>query len=309
MVSRSYPRGRVSRADSESRPADREADDTLWIRAGRELGARWVLTGSFQRAGGAVRVTASLLDVPTGRAARTVKVDSDLTEIFPLQDRLGCTNSRPGCALLRARRRPSRCLGRGVVGAYEAQLTRCDQPAGGDVRVASDRAVSAVRARSSIWTPAMLKRTSSSAVAYRTKADYLAMGELRERAVASLRRGADVAARLDARAHRELRSGAAGHGVRTPKVHGASSVRWTSIQTMRASWAQWPGRFHRSSAVRRSGGHGYERALESAIPRLAWLRVATRALRRPAPRFLSSEAAARRAIALQQASLSGQEVF
>jgi serine/threonine protein kinase len=63
-------------------------DEARLVRAGRELGARWILSGSFQRVGDAVRVTASLLDTASSQIARTVKVDGRLPEIFALQDRL-----------------------------------------------------------------------------------------------------------------------------------------------------------------------------------------------------------------------------
>ena len=65
-----------------------ETDERLRLRAARTLGARWLLAGSFQRAGDAVRVTASLVDATTSLAARTMRVDGRLDEIFALQDRL-----------------------------------------------------------------------------------------------------------------------------------------------------------------------------------------------------------------------------
>ena len=112
------PRGRVSEL---ARTLGRQAGDpseALWIRVGHELGARWVLTGSFQRAADAVRVTAQLLDTATGHVERTIKVDGRMQEIFVLQDRL----VRDLADLLRAVIRPTgpATLETGVVGAYEA---------------------------------------------------------------------------------------------------------------------------------------------------------------------------------------------
>ena len=55
---------------------------------GRELGVRWVLTGGYQRLGRQLRITAALVDVATGRVARTVKADGSVDELFDLQDRI-----------------------------------------------------------------------------------------------------------------------------------------------------------------------------------------------------------------------------
>ena len=59
------PRGRVSELVRTIARERGDQNERFWIRVGRELGARWVLTGSFQRAAAAVRVTAYLLDAAT----------------------------------------------------------------------------------------------------------------------------------------------------------------------------------------------------------------------------------------------------
>ena len=98
------PRGRVSELARTLERQGGDRSEALWIRAGRELGARWVLTGSFQRAADAVRVTAHLLDMATAHAERTIKVDGRMQEIFVLQDRL----VRDLADVLRARHPPDR---------------------------------------------------------------------------------------------------------------------------------------------------------------------------------------------------------
>jgi len=55
---------------------------------GEALRARWVVTGSFQRAGNRVRITPRLLDVSSGQALATGKVDGSWEDIFELQDRV-----------------------------------------------------------------------------------------------------------------------------------------------------------------------------------------------------------------------------
>jgi len=55
---------------------------------GEALQVRWVVTGSFQRAGNRVRITPRLLDVSTGEVLATGKVDGSWEDIFELQDRV-----------------------------------------------------------------------------------------------------------------------------------------------------------------------------------------------------------------------------
>jgi serine/threonine protein kinase/tetratricopeptide (TPR) repeat protein len=66
--------------------ADGRMPDALEV--GRLLGCRWVLSGSFQRAGGAVRITTTLIEVATGDVSAAEKLDGSIDGIFDLQDRL-----------------------------------------------------------------------------------------------------------------------------------------------------------------------------------------------------------------------------
>jgi serine/threonine protein kinase/tetratricopeptide (TPR) repeat protein len=68
---------------------DGRAPDALDV--GRLLGCRWVLSGSFQRAGGAVRITTTLTEVATGELSAAEKLDGSIDGIFDLQDRLSRT--------------------------------------------------------------------------------------------------------------------------------------------------------------------------------------------------------------------------
>ena len=88
-----------------------ELDDSAVTVLGRELGARWVLTGGYQRLGARLRITARLVDTASSVVARTVKVDGTLDEIFALQDRIAnelTTNMRSSTTA----RRGSRAAGR-----------------------------------------------------------------------------------------------------------------------------------------------------------------------------------------------------
>lgn len=65
-----------------------EVTDTPTVRAGRALGARWVVEGGFQRLGNRLRLTARILDMETTTVEHAVTVDGLLSEFFDLQDRL-----------------------------------------------------------------------------------------------------------------------------------------------------------------------------------------------------------------------------
>ncbi|HEX7954187.1 MAG TPA: tetratricopeptide repeat protein, partial [Burkholderiales bacterium] len=55
---------------------------------GKELGVRYVLEGSVQKAGGRVRITVQLIDVTSGAHVWADRVDGTLEDVFELQDRI-----------------------------------------------------------------------------------------------------------------------------------------------------------------------------------------------------------------------------
>jgi tetratricopeptide (TPR) repeat protein/TolB-like protein len=63
-------------------------DDRFAIEIGRGLGARWIISGGYQRFGEQLRITARFVEVDTGVVLRNVKIDGPLTDIFGLQDRI-----------------------------------------------------------------------------------------------------------------------------------------------------------------------------------------------------------------------------
>jgi len=85
-------------------------------RISRELGVRYVLEGSVRKAGHRIRVTGQLIDASTDAHIWADKFDSDLEDIFDLQDRL--TSSVIGAIspqleraeIDRARRKPTESL-------------------------------------------------------------------------------------------------------------------------------------------------------------------------------------------------------
>src|SRR5437667_5346875 len=55
---------------------------------GRELGVRYVLEGSVRKAGGRVRITAQLIDAPSGTHLWAEHFDGSLEDVFELQDKV-----------------------------------------------------------------------------------------------------------------------------------------------------------------------------------------------------------------------------
>jgi adenylate cyclase len=55
---------------------------------GRELGVRYILEGSLRKAGNRIRVTAQLIEAETGNHVWAERYDSDLTDIFAVQDEI-----------------------------------------------------------------------------------------------------------------------------------------------------------------------------------------------------------------------------
>jgi len=58
------------------------------VALGREVGARWLVLGSFQRAGGRLRILPRVLEVSTGDETPIAKADGSWEEVFELQDRV-----------------------------------------------------------------------------------------------------------------------------------------------------------------------------------------------------------------------------
>jgi serine/threonine-protein kinase len=77
------------------------------VKLGNRLQAKWVATGSFQRAGNRIRVTTRLVDVPAGETVPIEKDDGVWDDLFDVQDRVvaalvhaldvggGATEARP----------------------------------------------------------------------------------------------------------------------------------------------------------------------------------------------------------------------
>lgn len=58
------------------------------IELGEELGARWLVLGSYQRAGERLRILPRVVKVATGEEATAAKIDGSWEDVFALQDRV-----------------------------------------------------------------------------------------------------------------------------------------------------------------------------------------------------------------------------
>jgi serine/threonine protein kinase/tetratricopeptide (TPR) repeat protein len=65
-----------------------DTDTSFATQVGREIGARWIIGGGYQRLGEMVRITARFVDVESGEVMKTVKIDGQIDQIFELQDKI-----------------------------------------------------------------------------------------------------------------------------------------------------------------------------------------------------------------------------
>ena len=275
-----------------------EAD--LAARIGLELDARWVVSGGLQRVGETVRVTARLTEPATGAVLRTVKLDGTMAGLFSLQDRVvgeltaGLDLApRPGAAEGDETR---------VLEAYEA-LSKGVVNLRAESPEALDRAILLFE-RAVAFDPGYARAWTELGSAYDLKASYLSVPELTERAIAAFRKALERNPRLT-RARRELGINLIDSG---RVEEGMAEVRKAleldpgdsgANHSLGRAYFVGLGRFAEAAAQ-------FERALE-LNPRYGWaaLQLAhCAALLRDFPR---AERAARRAIELQEAFLSGRE--
>ncbi len=267
---------------------------------GRELGASFVLSGGFQRAGQAVRVTARLTDVAAGSVARTVKIDGTLPQIFELQDRVArelASALRPGPGA--AVQAPDETQ---VLAAYEAFAKGVL-----NVRVESyealDRAVYFFE-RATALDPGYARAHLELGSAWASKAQYLGIDELAARALTSYRRALELRPGL-VRAWREMGStlvslGRVDEGLES--IRRALELDGEDVGALGSMGrALFVGR-----ARFREAAEWFERAL-ARNPQAGWYALQLSHCLALLRDFERGEAAARRAVALQEELFSGQE--
>lgn len=165
---------------------------------GRVVGARWVLAGAFQRLGEQVRVTARVLEVPSGRVLRAIKADGSLDRIFDVQDRIV---SEMSSVLRLTASEPREGAETAVVAAYEA-LSKGLLNMRADSYEALERAILFFE-RALTLDPHYVRAQIELGAAYEQKGEYLGADDVLERSRLILRRLVDARPRF-ARAWREL---------------------------------------------------------------------------------------------------------
>jgi TolB-like protein/cytochrome c-type biogenesis protein CcmH/NrfG len=277
-----------------------EADNAAVARVGRDLGARFVLTGGYQRAGEAIRVTARLLESGSGAIVRTVKLDGRVDAIFELQDRIiRELTSGLWLSLARGDRGGDETP---VLEAYEA-FTKGMINYRQESHECLDRATFLFE-RATRLDPAYARAWLELGSVLATKAEYLAIPELHERALLAYRKSLELRPGL-VRAWREM-----GHVLVMlgREQEGIESIRRAlELDPADAGALAAMGRAHFIGLARfQDAVDWYQRAL-ARYPQGGWYALQLAHCLALLRELAAGEAAARSAIEMQRASLSGQE--
>jgi tetratricopeptide (TPR) repeat protein len=278
-------------------------EDTLAPRLGRELGARLVVSGGYQRLGDQVRVTARVTDLSTGSVVQTLKLDGTMAGIFDLQDRILGELSAGLRLHLPARAAASRDLYETrSIEAYEAFAKglinlRAESPD------ALDRAILYFE-RSVALDPDYAAAHVQRGMAYELKADYLSVPELYDRALASVDR-ALVLKPDSVQAHRTRASVLLDLGREEEAL--AAIERALALDPGASHAHQTLGRIHfiGFGDFARAADQ-YEKAL-TLNPQAGWSALQLAHAAALAGDLTRAEAAAWRAVVLQEEFLSGRE--
>jgi serine/threonine protein kinase/tetratricopeptide (TPR) repeat protein len=282
---------------------DEGDEEALAPRLGRELGVRLVVSGGYQRLTDQVRVTARVTDLTTGSVVQTLKLDGSMAGIFDLQDRILGELS----AGLRLHLPASAAANRDLyetrsIEAYEAFAKglinlRAESPE------ALDRAILYFE-RSVALDPDYASAYAQRGLAYELKADYLSVPELYERALASLDRALVLRPGL-VQAHRSRASVLLALGREEEALTAVE--RALALDPGAASAYQTLGRIHfiGFGDFARAAEY-YEKAL-ALNPQAGWSALQLAHCVALLGDSTRAEAAARRAVVLQEEFLSGRE--
>ena len=278
-----------------------EKDDPgIAVRVGRELGVRGVVSGGYQGLGDRIRVIARVSETASGRVVLHPQVDGARDAIFELQDRLvaeitgGLRRQLPSATGPRPEETQS-------LGAYEA-FSKGLLNLGAESQEALDRAIVFFERAISL-DPDYARAHMMLGATLDLKGDYLTTPELSERALVSLDRA--LALRPDSAEVWRYRGGAFSSLGRDDEALAAFEMA-LGLNPMDASAQSGIGRVHfilRGDFAR--AVPAYERAL-ALNPRAGWTALQLAHCATLLRDFPKAEAAARRALELQQAFLSGR---
>jgi tetratricopeptide (TPR) repeat protein len=269
-------------------------------RIGRELRAARVVSGAFQCSGEQVRVTATVTDVATGRVTHTLKLDGLRSGIFQLQDRLvveladalhGAEPGGPRHAADETRSlRAYESFAKGLVNLQA------------ESQESLDRAI-AFFEQAIALDPGYARAHAQLGAALDVKGDYLGIPAIGERAVAALERALEL--RPDfADAWRQKGAALITLGRDTEALAAfelalsLDPTQWAAHSGIGRVHFLLRGDFARAIA-------GYERAL-ALNPRAGWTALQLANCSAYLRDLARAERAARLAVELQQALLSGR---
>ncbi len=280
--------------------ASGEVDEGMATRIGRELSARWVIAGGYQRLGETVRVTARVTDIETGRVVHTAKRDGRMDGIFDLQDRIVGELSEGLRLGIAGGERGSEETH--VVEAYES-FSRGMLNLRRESYESLDRAVLLFE-RAVALDPRYARAQLQLGSAYDVKAVYLQAPELHDRAIACFRRAIELAPDL-ALAWKELGSSLTSLGREDEGIEAIQ--RALALDPADASAHNALGRaFFIGKARWGEAAAHYETALR-LNPQAGWSALQLAHCCAFLRDFARGEAAARRAVALQEQMQSGRE--
>jgi serine/threonine-protein kinase len=274
-------------------------DPAVAVRVGRELGVRGVVSGGYQSLGERIRVTARLSETASGRVVLHPQVDGAREGIFELQDRLvaeiveGLREKLP-----RGGARPEETQSLAAYEAFSKGLLNLQV----ESQEAIDRAIVFFE-RAIALDPEYARAHMMLGSTLDLKGDYLAAPELSERALESLDRA--LALRPDSAEIWRYRGGVLITLGRDDEALAAYEMA-LSLNPTDASAHSGIGRLH--FILRgdfKAAVASYERAL-ALNPRAGWAALQLAHCATFLREFAKAEAAARRALELQQAFLSGR---
>jgi tetratricopeptide (TPR) repeat protein len=278
-------------------------DDRFANDIGRGLGARWIVSGGYQRFGEQIRITARFVEVETGVVLRNVKIDGNLPDIFTLQDRIVFELTRDlhlqleSTAIEQIQKQETRS-----VEAYEL-FSRGMMTLRMAARDAPDRAILLFRKALDL-DEQYAEAWAGLGGGYQLKGAQLSIPELLERAIEYERRALAINPAL-ADAHAWLGSALLALG-RTDDALEAfrEAVRLEPGQAR--PWSMLARGYWIGKGMVTEGIDGLERAV-AINPQFGYAHLQLAFLYTEVGDFAKAESAARRAVDLQERYISGEE--
>ncbi len=278
-------------------------DERVSIDVGRQLRARWLVSGGYQRLGEAIRITARVVDVQSGSVLRTVKIDGQIGDIFALQDKIvyelsqgiDLTLNDSEVAAIERKETES-------VEAYEARSRAIMNILEGTPQ-ALDRAIHLLE-KATTLDPGYAAAWAALGAAYDFKGSFLGIRDLSMKAVDTLRRSVALNPKLTD-GHRWLGMALMSVGRSDEAVasieHAARLEPGDANVFSALGRVHWVGRGDLESGIR-----NLERA--AAInPDLGYAHLQLGLLYAVRGEYDRAEAACRRAIEMQERFVSGRE--